>query len=402
MNSSSPQIPLLTQLLLGTAETVDNTLACSDPSFYLGVVRAAQANFYRVHLLQAGLIQSGLIQSEHPEILCTRRSRLKKWGQSVLVGDVVEVSLPPAAQFSAHSARGVVEVVRPRQKLLPRPAIANADQALIVIALSEPDPDPWGISRFLVQAEVSGLTVRLCFNKLDTVSASVQAEWGSRAQDWGYEPLMLSAKTGQGIDQLKTLCRGRISVLTGFSGVGKSSLLNALQPQLELATQAVSGRLQHGRHTTRHVELFSTGSGWIADSPGFNRPDLNLCTSQSLIQAFPEVRGHLGSCQFRDCLHQDEPGCVIRDLDWERYHLYLAFLAEIVEREQTQSTTASTLSNPLNSVARSNLSGIPTVSSASSGIPRLDPRYRRSSRRQHTQHSQQWDPTLLEDNSTDL
>ncbi len=396
MSLPSPQIPLLDQLLLGTAETVDPS-ACLDPNHYLGVVRAAQANFYRVHLIQSGLIQAG-----QPEILCTRRSLLKKLGQSILVGDVVEVSLPPAAQLSSHTARGVVEVVRPRQRQLPRPAIANADQALIVMALSEPDPDPWGISRFLIQAEASGLTVRLCFNKLDTVPASVQAEWGSRAQDWGYEPLMLSAKTGAGLDQLKSLCTGRISVLTGFSGVGKSSLLNALQPELELATQAVSGRLQHGRHTTRHVELFSTGSGWIADSPGFNRPDLNLCTAQTLIQAFPEVRGHLGSCQFRDCLHQDEPGCAIRDLNWERYDLYLAFLAEILEREQTQSMSASSMAAPPNAPVRANPKGIPTVDPAPSGIPRLDPRYRRASRRQHTQKTQHWDPNLLEDGSIDL
>lgn len=404
MSLPSPEIPLLDQLLLGTAQTVD-TLVCLDPAHHLGVVRAAQANFYRVHLIQAG----------QPEILCTRRSLLKKLGQSILVGDVVEVSLPPSAQLSAHTARGVVEGVRPRQRQLPRPAIANADQALIVMALSEPEPDPWGISRFLIQAEASGLTVRLCFNKLDTVPASVQAAWGSRAQEWGYEPLMLSAKTGEGLDQLKSLCRGRISVLTGFSGVGKSSLLNALQPELDLATQAVSGRLQHGRHTTRHVELFSTGSGWIADSPGFNRPDLNLCTSQTLIQAFPEVRAHLGSCQFRDCLHQDEPGCAIRDFHWERYDLYRAFLAEILQREQTQPTPiASTalIADPLNPLAKPNRTrsnrtrlnprGISTVDLDPSGIPRLDPRYRRASRRQHTQKTQPWDPTLLEDGSIDL
>ncbi|NJL99090.1 MAG: ribosome small subunit-dependent GTPase A [Synechococcaceae cyanobacterium SM2_3_2] len=365
-------------------------MQCRDPSFHLGLVRATQANFYRVRLLQPDRSVASP-EGSPPDYLCTRRALLKKLGQTVMVGDVVEVSLPPGS-LDCPDIRGVVEVVRPRLRTLPRPAIANAEQALIVMALSEPEPDPWGMSRFLVQAEASGLQVRLCFNKVDTVEPEMQAEWATRVKGWGYEPLLVSAKTGAGLEALQKLCAGRISVLTGFSGVGKSSLLNTLRPDLDLATQAVSGRLQHGRHTTRHVELFPTGSGWIADSPGFNRPDLDLCTAITLISAFPEARSRVGSCQFRDCLHQEEPGCRIRDPHWDRYELYLAFLAEVLEREQRVrdssqeqllgATLASSSAKPKTHRAQKQAV---SRSSQATDLQQLDPRYRRISRRQHKQ-----------------
>lgn len=378
-------LPLADRLL-----AAPGALQCRDPSFHLGVVRATQANFYRVRLIQS---DSSIAAPEGspPDYLCTRRALLKKLGQTVMVGDVVEISLP-LGSLDAADIRGVVEVVRPRLRTLPRPPIANAEQALIVMALSEPEPDPWGMSRFLVQAEASGLQVRLCFNKVDTVAPEIKAEWATRVRGWGYEPLLVSAKTGEGLDSLQKLCAGQISVLTGFSGVGKSSLLNTLRPDLDLATQAVSGRLQHGRHTTRHVELFPTGSGWIADSPGFNRPDLGLCTATSLISTFPEVRSRVGSCQFRDCLHQEEPGCRIRDPHWDRYDLYLAFLAEVLEREQSErdsseeqqsgATLTPSSAKPKTHRAQKQEN---SRSSQTSDLQQLDPRYRRISRRQHKQ-----------------
>ncbi len=305
-------------------------------STYTGWVRAAQANFYRVRIdpVLAALFPE--IPAQFPaqkpmpaELLCTARAKLKKMGQSVMVGDWVEVGLPPVAD-SLWPERGVIEAIWPRRTQLPRPAIANVTQVLVVVALAEPDPEPNALSRLLVQAEASQLRVQVVLNKCDRVDAGVAATWVDRLQRWGYKPLLVSAHTQAGIPQLQRCCRDQISVVVGSSGVGKSSLLNRLLPDARLATQAVSRRLRQGRHTTRHVELFPLPEGgWIADSPGFNASEgIPPVHPWQLIRCFPEVRDRLGTCQFRDCLHNREPGCGLRDLDWERRTFYLQLLQE--------------------------------------------------------------------------
>lgn len=306
---------------------------------YIGWVRAAQANFYRVWLdpALAGFFPE--IQAHLPaakpipvEILCTRRAKLKKTGQQVMVGDWVELSLPPSAS-DLWPERGVIESILPRRTQLHRPAIANLTQALVVVALAEPDPDPHLINRLLVQAEASQLRVQVILNKADGVDPSVAVFWMNRLQSWGYAPLLVSARTRLGIPALLDRCRQHISVVMGPSGVGKSSLLNEVLPDAQLATQAVSGRLRQGRHTTRHVELFPLPEGgWIADSPGFNALEgIPQPKGVEFIQCFPEVRERVGNCQFRDCLHDQEPGCRVRDPQWERYSLYLQLLQEAQE-----------------------------------------------------------------------
>ncbi|MEO1132746.1 MAG: ribosome small subunit-dependent GTPase A, partial [Cyanobacteria bacterium J06639_1] len=301
----------------------DRLPAPSSSQEWVGTVRAVQANYYRVVL--DSLSEKGRPDDEAlPELLCVRRSRLKKTGQQVITGDRVVVTDP-----DWPSGRAAINEVLPRQTWLPRPAIANVSQALVVCALFEPEPDPLHFSRLLVQAEACGLTVRPCLNKSDLVEPEQVERWRSRVQSWGYDPLILSARTGEGIATLTTTCRDRISVMAGGSGMGKSSLLNALLPEVSLRTQPVSGRLQHGRHTTRHVELFAMpDGGWLADTPGFNQVELTECRSDSLASCFPEIRQRATECQFPDCRHQQEPGCAVRELEWERYEHYLSFLDE--------------------------------------------------------------------------
>lgn len=332
----------------------------------VGTVLAVQANYYRVSLSSSQNYPS-------QNLLCTRRARLKKLGQKVAVGDRVCIEEPEWV-----SQRGAIAAVMPRQTFLSRPPVANVHQALIVCALREPEPDPIQLSRFLVQASASQLNVQVCLNKCDLLSDSEQEEWRQRLQAWGYAPLLVSAVTGMGLEQLRQACDGQISVVAGGSGAGKSSLLNALLPGLKLRTQPVSGRLRHGRHTTRHVELFALpDGGWIADSPGFNTLELDACSSASLLQHFPEVAS-LHNCQFADCTHTSEPGCSVRELQWERYEHYQQFLSEVVERETKDRATAS---------ADPSLK-FKTKRGSKVAEPRLASKYRQESRRLHRQQMQ--------------
>lgn len=296
----------------------------SESTPLLGTVLAAQANYYRVRLDQS---EPSTTPSSH--LLCTRRSRLKKIGQQVMVGDRVAVVEPDWA-----GGRGAIADVLPRRTELSRPPIANADQILLVFALADPPLEAYQLSRFLLKAESTGLEVCLCLNKCDLVTEQQLQATHTRLQHWGYQPLFISVNSGTGLAELSGKTQSQITVLAGPSGVGKSSLINQLIPGIDLRVGEISGKLNRGRHTTRHVELFELPSGGIlADTPGFNQPDLDFRPGE-LVYYFPEARQRLAvaQCQFSDCLHRDEPNCAARG-DWERYEHYLEFLAEAIARQ---------------------------------------------------------------------
>lgn len=293
----------------------------------LGTVLAVQANFYIVQLA-TGLATANNNSEIHEPVkfLCTRRTRLKKIGQQVMVGDRVVIEEPDWTD-----KRAAIAEVLPRKSLLDRPPVANADRILLVFALADPPLDPYQLTRFLVKAESTGLEVCLCLNKLDLVSDEALEAWKGRLKDWGYEPILFSVRTGQGLEELTEQLNHNITILAGPSGVGKSSLINHLIPDVNQRVAAVSGKLSRGRHTTRHVELFELPTGGLlADTPGFNQPDVN-CTSEELAQYFPEARQRLtiNRCQFSDCLHRDEPNCAVQG-DWERYEYYLNLLDDAI------------------------------------------------------------------------
>lgn len=298
-----------------------------------GTVLAVQANFYLVQLDKPQ-------QPPQATLLCTRRSRLKKLGQRVMVGDRVQVEEP-----DWQGNRGAIAAVLPRRSELDRPPVANADQILLVFALAEPTLDPMQLSRFLIKAESTSLQVCLCLSKSDLVTAETQAHWRDRLQAWGYAASFISVHQQWGIDDLSAQLSDRITIVSGPSGVGKSSLINALIPAVSLRVGEVSGKLARGRHTTRHVELFELpGAGLLADTPGFNQPELD-CAPVDLATYFPEIRQRLApaTCQFSDCLHRQEPGCVVRG-EWERYDIYRVLLEEaiagqeVIDRSRDQET----------------------------------------------------------------
>ncbi|BDI15764.1 putative ribosome biogenesis GTPase RsgA [Nostoc cf. commune SO-36] len=313
----------------------------------LGTVVAVQANFYRVQMDQEVGEQRSRGAEEKldlnaflphcptaaspPLLLCTRRTRLKKIGQQVMVGDRVVVEEPDWA-----GGRGAIAYVLPRQSELDRPAIANVNQILLVFAVADPPLEPYQLSRFLIKAESTGLDVLLCLNKSDLISQQEQQQVSDRLLGWGYEPIFISVKDGINTDQAGRYLNNKITVIAGPSGVGKSSLINTLIESAKLRVGEVSGKLARGRHTTRHIELFELPSGGLlADTPGFNQPDID-CIPEELIHYFPEARKRLAvaSCRFSDCLHRDEPECAVRG-DWERYEHYLEFLDAAIAH-QTQ------------------------------------------------------------------
>ena len=267
-----------------------------------GRVVALEANFCRVQLDQPG--PHGALR-----LLCTRRTRLAKTGLQVSVGDRVGLE---GVDWTA--GRAAVASLEPRSNLLERPAVANVTQVLVVVALVEPELDPLQLTRFLVTAEAPGVPLQLVLSKADRLDTQQLAAWIERLGQWGYDPLPVSTLTGQGIGELgsRLVLRGGdgaghggggIAVLCGPSGVGKSSLLNALIPGLDVRVAAVSGRLQRGRHTTRHVELHALGGGqritcgghtWFQPTGPTQR---HLAVGEGFPGSSPEVAG--GGLSFR-------------------------------------------------------------------------------------------------------
>ncbi len=339
----------------------------ADPTTGHGLVVALQANYCWVELESPGPA-GGL------RLLCTRRTRLAKSGQIICVGDRVHVE-----GIDWTAARGAVAAVDPRTVLLSRPPVANVSLVVVVVALAEPALDPLQLSRFLLTAEATGQDVLPVLSKADLLSGDAVKDWLARIEAWGYPALAVSVPAGRGLDELRQrLSRPGLAVVCGPSGVGKSSLLNALLPRLDLRVAAVSGRLQRGRHTTRHVELFSLAPGaLVADSPGFNRPELPADPAR-LALLFPEVRRSLqrAECRFSNCLHLGEPGCAV-GVDWERHSWYAGWASDLRERSSRAEVQGQAGRN------------------AESGLrwrgnrlePRLDQQWRQPSRRSRRQQA---------------
>ena len=245
------------------------------------------------------------VQTEDGVVECRARGRFRRQDQSPLVGDFVRIT--------RQGDKGVLEALLPRKNAFIRPAVANIDQLVVLASCAIPVTEPFLIDRVLAIAQLQGVPALVVVNKDDLAPAQPLAEIYRRA---GVPVLVTSAETGEGIGALREALAGKLSCLTGNSGVGKSSLLNRACPQLSLPVGEVSEKLGRGRHTTRHIELYSLGADtFVADTPGFSAFDterMELVHKEQLQYAFPEFAPYLGHCQFPDCAHRKEPGCAVR------------------------------------------------------------------------------------------
>lgn len=245
------------------------------------------------------------VESEGCVYECRARGTFRKDGITPLVGDHVFFE-------DLGAGKGVVNEILPRKCAFIRPAVANVDLLIIVASAVIPVTDPYLIDRMAAIAESAHCGVVLCINKADLDVGDSLAEIYTRS---GYPVIRTSAVTGQGIGELREAVRGKICAFSGNTGVGKSSLLNALSPGLSLLIGEVSKKLGRGRHTTRHVELFPLGDNtFIADTPGFASFDTDLMDpipKDQLQYMFPEFQDYLSGCRFQDCAHLKEPDCAI-------------------------------------------------------------------------------------------
>ncbi len=238
-------------------------------------------------------------------IPCRARGKFRRDGMSPLVGDWVEVR-------QTEPGSGMVWEIEPRRSAFERPAVANVDQLVVIASQAIPVTDPFLIDRVAAIAALKGCDVVVCVNKVDLADGDELADRYRRA---GFPTVCVSAETGEGIERLIPLISGKLSAFTGNSGVGKSSILNAIEPGFSLRVDAVSEKLGRGRHTTRHVELYRLACGAeVIDTPGFSSFDateLGLELKEKLAQCFIEFRPYLERCRYVGCSHTKEKGCAV-------------------------------------------------------------------------------------------
>ncbi|OUN99390.1 ribosome small subunit-dependent GTPase A [Pseudoflavonifractor sp. An44] len=273
------------------------------------------------------------VGAEQEPITCRGRGKLRHQKITPLVGDHVAITV-------TEDGTGMVDEVLPRSNQFQRPMVANMDQLVILASGAIPVTDPFLIDRMVSLAEYKGCQPIICFNKCDLEPATQLVELYQRA---GFQSFAISAQTGEGLEQLLGVLDGKISAFTGNSGVGKSSVLNALCPQFGLKVGQVSEKLGRGRHTTRHVELFRVGGGLVADTPGFSAFDveqMELIPKEELAHTFREFRPYLEQCRFVGCAHVKERGCAVREavdngaIAPSRYQSYVRLYDQVKSRPQ--------------------------------------------------------------------
>ena len=267
------------------------------------------------------------------EHVCKARGRFRKDSITPVPGDHVAFAHPAGED-------GRITDILPRKNLLTRPAVANVDKLMIVMAVSAPRPDLLLVDKLLIQCEQAGVVPVLVLNKWDERDRALADSILAQYAGTGYGIHPVSAHTQEGIDALRGEIAGNVCCFAGQSAVGKSSLLNALLPGLSLTVGGLSRKTERGRHTTRHAELWPAFGGALVDTPGFSLLDAQAIEPEALAPFYPEMRGEAGKCRFAQCLHASEPDCAVKPLlgqgklSRERYERYLLILDELKEKRK--------------------------------------------------------------------
>ena len=282
------------------------------------------AGFYYVHVVESGVYE------------CKAKGIFRKDGVKPLVGDNVEIEV-----LDEKEMEGNIMQILPRRNELIRPAVANIDQALVVFAVTKPKPHLNLLDRFLVMMESRGIPVILCFNKTDIAKEPEIAELRDIYEECGYPLVFTSAREEKHIEELKAVLGGKTTAIAGPSGVGKSSIINLLQSEVEMETGSISRKIERGRHTTRHSELLVIGDdSYIMDTPGFSSLYISDIGFDSLKYCFPEFAPYEGKCRFNGCSHIHEPECAVKQavetgkIHKTRYENYSALYQELQERKR--------------------------------------------------------------------
>lgn len=266
------------------------------------------------------------VKSQEQVYQCRARGKFRKDSLKPLVGDYCEFSIE-------NQTEGYILSLLPRKNSLIRPPICNVDQALLVFSAKEPDMNLLLLDRFLILIEHLQIQPIICISKMDLVDSSLIYHQMKAYEDAGYQVLYVSSKQEQGIEAVKNIFKDKVTVVTGQSGVGKSSLLNALDIHLQIDTNEISKALGRGKHTTRHVELIEMYGGYVADTPGFSSLELNI-EPVDLAISYHDFHEFSKQCKFRGCLHESEPHCAVKnaveqgEISSQRYEHYLMFLKE--------------------------------------------------------------------------
>lgn len=279
------------------------------------------AGFYYVHVEKHGIYE------------CKAKGIFRKDHVKPLVGDDVIVDILDETQML-----GNIREILPRKSALVRPAVANVDQALVIFAIVKPNPNFNLLDRFLIRMERQKLPTIICFNKQDIASAQEKEALQKAYETCGYRVCFVSALENEGLDQVRKLLTGKTTTVAGPSGVGKSSLINRLAPKANMATGAISEKIERGKHTTRHSEIIALGdSTYIVDTPGFTSLDISEITKEELGNYYPEFVQYEPYCKFSGCAHISEPSCGVKAAVEEgkisrvRYENYKVLYQELKE-----------------------------------------------------------------------
>lgn len=290
----------------------------------IGKIIKGIAGEYFVHVQDAGIYT------------CKAKGVFRHKNLKPLVGDNVSIDV-----ISEENKIGNIVDICDRKNQLIRPAVANIDQTLVVFAAKSPMPNRNLLDKFLVMMESQNMESILCFNKCDLIEDEEIYDLKATYENAGYKVILISVYENKGIEQVKELLLGKTTSLAGPSGVGKSSLLNLIVPEAVMETGDISRKIERGKHTTRHSEIFSLGdNSYLLDTPGFSSIYTCECEKEELKYYFPEIYKYEGQCRFNGCVHVNEPDCAVKaaveegTIGRSRYENYVSFFEEIKNKKK--------------------------------------------------------------------